>query len=80
MDYTKLNAKLANLNSLRRGNPLAKTSPDEDESTWIEIYPFDEEVCIKLSLRIDSYGENEFITGIQFVKPVSKQVTDYVNI
>jgi hypothetical protein len=80
MDYTKLNAKLAKLNSLRRGSPLAKTEPSEDDSTWIEVYPFDEDVCIKLTLKVDSYGENEFITGIQFVKPVVKSVTDYVNV
>jgi len=80
MDYNKLNAKLANLNSLRRGSPVAKTHPEDDGSTWIEVYPFDGDIFIKLTIRIDSYGENEFIEGIQFVKPVIKSVTDYVNI
>jgi hypothetical protein len=80
MDYTKLNAKLANLKSLRRGTPMAKTRPEDEYSTWTEIYPFDEDVYVKLTIRQDSYGENEFIEGIQFVKPQVKQVTDFVTI
>lgn len=79
MDYTKLNAKLANLGSLRRGSPVAKTNPEDEGSSWTEVYPFDEDVYIKFTIRQDSYGENEFIEGIQFVKPQVKQVTDFVN-
>lgn len=79
MDYTKLNAKLANLNSLRRGTPVAKTHA-EDEGDWTEVYPFDEGIFVKLTIHQDSYGENEYIKGIQFVKPELKQVTDFINI
>ena len=79
MDYTKLNAKLANLNSLRRGTPVAKTHA-EDGDSWTEVYPFDEGIFVKLNICQDSYGENEYIEGLQFVKPEIKQVTDFITV
>ncbi len=36
-----------------------------------------DDVFVKIRIKTDSYGENESIVGIQFVKPVVKSVTDY---
>lgn len=32
---------------------------------------------LKIELQTDSYGNNELISSIQFVKPIVKQVTDF---
>jgi hypothetical protein len=44
----------------------------------IEIYSLGEDdLHLKLILRTDSYGDNEFVSSIQIVKPIVKQVTDF---
>jgi hypothetical protein len=51
-----------------------------ESSIYHEVYPFDSEVFIKLTINTDSYGYNEFINGVQFVKPIQKTVTSFESI
>ena len=82
MDYTLLNEKLKVLSSLRRGKPVFKTNTngEEGDQTWEEVYQFTPDIFVKLTIEVDSYGENEYIKGIQFVKPIIKTITDFESI
>jgi len=81
MDYTILNQKLSDLQSLRDESTLIKKmeSDDEDvyEEEWFEIYPFDGENFLKLKIQLDSYGETESVISIQIVKEVETEITKF---
>ncbi len=87
MDYKELNEILSDLTSLRKGQKASvqvvkKIDEDEGEQGQsglsYEIYntPIDG-VYVKLKIETDSYGDDERVTGIQFVKPVKKEITDF---
>ena len=42
-----------------------------------EVYKLSDDLFVKLSIQRDSYGDNESVAGIQFVKPTTKTVTNY---
>lgn len=44
------------------------------------IYDVGDGLFLKETIKVDSYGENEEITELQFVQPVTKTVTDYETI
>ena len=46
------------------------------EGQTFEIYQYGE-IFIKLDIRSDSYGDNEHIAGLQFVKPIVKSVESF---
>jgi hypothetical protein len=87
MDYNQLNKLLEDLQQFRHTNnsklveriTLKEIDHDYgsqgDTSVYHEVYPFDGEMFIRLTINTDSYGYNEFINGIQFVKPIQKTVT-----
>jgi len=87
MDYNRLNKLLEDLQVFRHTNrtklveriTLKEVDKDYgsqgDTSVYHEVYPFDGEMFIRLTINTDSYGYNEFINGIQFVKPIQKTVT-----
>lgn len=51
------------------------------EDTRIEIWDLHQDnLLVKLDYTTDSYGDNERLTNIQFVKPITKSVTDYESI
>jgi len=87
MDYKKLNKLLEDLQQFRHTNSsklverITISEVDKeygsqgDTSVYHEVYPFDGEMFIRLTINTDSYGYNEFINGIQFVKPIQKTVT-----
>jgi len=87
MDYKKLNKMLEDLQQFRHTNSLKlveritisevdkEYGSQGDTSVYHEVYPFDGEMFIRLTINTDSYGYNEFINGIQFVKPIQKTVT-----
>ena len=87
MDYKKLNKMLEDLQQFRHTNSsklverITISEVDKeygsqgDTSVYHEVYPFDGEMFIRLTINTDSYGYNEFINGIQFVKPIQKTVT-----
>lgn len=85
MDYKQLNKFLADIESIRSGTPEAKEVKKEiedpdgeqgEEGVSFEVYKtsFDG-MYVKLTIKTDSYGDNERITGIQFVKPTTKTVS-----
>lgn len=45
-----------------------------------EIYKLQYDLYIKLEINTDSYGYNEFVGGIQFVKPKQKTISVYEKI
>jgi hypothetical protein len=87
MDYNQLNKLFEDLHVFRHTNrtklveriTLKEIDKDYgsqgDTSVYHEVYPFDGEMFIRLTINTDSYGYNEFINGIQFVKPIQKTVT-----
>jgi len=81
MDYKKLNEVLSDLNALRRTScHESKTHDydyDNDGSLGYEIYHFEGDVYIKLIIRLDSYGDNEQIVGVEFVSPQVVKVTNF---
>lgn len=46
------------------------------EGQSYEIYEY-KGMFIKLDVRTDSYGDNEFVRGVQFVEPIEKTVLVY---
>lgn len=89
MEYKEINELLSNLNKLRNGRnkvgeevvkKIDTNHPEQDEEGLsYEIYslPFDKEHFLRLTITTNSYGEDEQITGIEFVKPTKKTVTSY---
>lgn len=49
----------------------------EDSPTEVKVCKLSEELFIKFKITSDSYGDNEQITGIQFVKPKVVTVTQF---
>lgn len=90
MNYKLINEALENIPNLRYNHKKFKKVSDSkidnlrgDErqgeyDELFEIYSLGEDdLHIKLTLRTDSYGDNEFVHSIQIVKPIVKQVTDF---
>jgi hypothetical protein len=89
MDYKVINEALSNIDNLRTGKKFKKVvdstidnlKGEERQGAYneiTEVYSLGvSDIHIKLSLKTDSYGDNEFIHGVQIVKPVIKQVTDF---
>lgn len=90
MNYKLINEALSDISSLRYGNKKFKKvlnskvdnlrggESQGDFNEIVEIYSLGEDdLHLKLELRTDSYGDNEFVHSIQIVKPIVKQVTDF---
>lgn len=90
MNYKLINEALENIPNLRCNHKKFKKVSDSkidnlrgDErqgeyDELFEIYSLGEDdLHLKLTLRTDSYGDNEFVHSIQIVKPIVKQVTDF---
>ena len=45
-----------------------------------EVYKITEELFIRLTINTNSYGDDEFINGIEFVKPKEKNIVVYETI
>ncbi len=48
-----------------------------DTNLKYEVYEAGPGAFIKLTINSDSYGNNEFVAGLQFVNPSPKTVTVY---
>lgn len=87
MELVKLiNEALSNINELRYGKKFKKVISDrksegEYEGSYeelVEIYALGfEDYHLKLTLRTDSYGDNEFVHSVKIVKPIVKTITDF---
>lgn len=85
MDYKALNSKTRHVYTIRHSTkPVYTNRPDdagynEQVYTWEEVYDIglDDGLFIKFYLETDSYGDNESITGFEFVKGKPKTITVY---
>lgn len=91
ISITKLNKILKDLMNIRNSGKriertVIKDLNDEhyggegsqgDSNEIYEVYPIEGEtgLFIKLEIGSDSYGDNEFVAGIEIVRPVEKLVT-----
>lgn len=88
-DYKTINEILSNLSSIKSNKDFTRvvnnyTTEGEYEgsySEYINVYKYkDTDIFIKITTRTDSYGDNESVHSVQFVKPIVKQVTDFETI
>ena len=87
MDYQKLNKIIQNLPNIRyeyRSKQLHTTKGDdvgygEETYNWEEVYDvgLEKGMFLKLKVETDSYGDNEFIRGVEFVRGKEKTVIVY---
>ena len=88
MNYKLINESLKDLEELRYNkskrikkeiiNEVAGDSSTQgEEGLAYEFYEIGlaDNFILKMTITTDSYGEDESITGIEFVKPIKKQVT-----
>ena len=89
MELKQINEILRDIESIRtKRNLLENTtvnpnfsSTESGSDTKLETYKIDNsELIIQLRFETDSYGNNEFIAGIQFVKPIEKIITSFESI
>jgi len=92
MDFQQLNALLKDLKGIRRNKDLKLIEKDvihviEDEGRQgeegvaFEVYklPYDN-LHVRLKITTDSYGDNEAVSGIEFVQPIEKQIQTFETI
>lgn len=92
MDYKLLNKLLANLHhpdttvlrfverrSVHEGIEDGQSEQDEYNS-YIRVYEIigEADLFLMIEWRTDSYGDNDFIYSIQFVKPKEVKKVEYV--
>lgn len=89
MDYKKLNNLLKDIEYTRRNSKAMNITivkkidePEQvEEGISYEIYDIGcEDMLLRLELHTDSYGDNERLVGIQFVKGVQKMAIVYEEI
>jgi hypothetical protein len=77
MDLKKINELLKDF-SIRNTIAVEVKRPDgENYENGYEIYQLSEDLYIKFEIYEDSYGSNEQVKGIQFVKPKTVTVTNF---
>lgn len=89
MKIEEVNEILSGLTEYELSNKYSKISESQPDNYYSEKYDGDnsekiiiyrlgiEDWHLKLTLRTDSYGDNEIVAGVRFVKPIIKQVTDF---
>jgi hypothetical protein len=89
MDYKRFNETFKDLETFRHTNPLIERTTEYEmndsygdgvqgeSNIYHEIYTWDSEMYIRLTINTDSYGCNEFVNGIAFVKPIQKTVSSF---
>lgn len=78
----EVNQILGDLDDLRNSNEKVSRVEDENDCTIIyEIYHIkSKDLYVRLTLKENSYDDEEYVSGIQFVKPVTKTIVAYENI
>lgn len=80
MDYKELNSKLRNLAAFRNtAIPVFQTEREYEGASFEEVYDIglEDGMFLKLYISSDSYGDNESINGVEFVKGKEKTVIVY---
>ena len=95
MEIKELNQILSNLGAMindHGANPYKKVldtregtceaqESQGDHDTITRVFDLNRDsLFLKIVLHTDSYGDNEFLHKIEFVKPVIKEVTDFQTI
>ena len=79
-----VNQMFDNIENLRNSNKrVSKTEAvgDEYSTTWEEIYRLEHDgIFLKMVFVLNSYNEDEKLSSIQFVKPVTKTIVANENI
>lgn len=88
LSISQLNKMFQDFNNLRNSGKRVERTVVKDLSSYedgsqgdsnesYEVYPVEGEkdLFIKLQIGSDSYGYNEFVVGMQFVRPTEKLVT-----
>lgn len=79
----EVNQILGDLDDLRDDNERVSREEDENDcDIFYEIYHIkSKDLYVRLTLQVNSYARDEdYVSGIQFVKPVTKTITAYENI
>jgi len=85
MNYKQLNEVFKQLRNIKLKKVSTNQSTDfyeektqGDEGERVDVYELGfDDLYLKITTVSDSYGNNESIDSIQFVKPIVKQVTDF---
>lgn len=84
MEFKEINALFKDINKLRSQKietTVAHKVDGEtqgDEGTSFEICPVpNQQLFVRLTIKTDSYGDNETISSIEFVQPIERKVTNY---
>lgn len=87
LNFSELNKILSSLESLRiKKNLVSSDEPTnrhyDSSENWEEVYSLDgyKDLYVKLSITENSYGTEEFISGVQFVKPTVQTVQSFETI
>ena len=80
MDFELINKHLKNISQLRNSKEIEGDYGDQGESNEIyEVYDIglSDGLFVKIRLGSDSYGYNETVDGVEFVRGKEKKVTVY---
>jgi len=88
MDYKQLNKLFKNFKNLERTYKKVASSQDKNYyeekdqgETGEKVEVFDIQIdgmYLQVTTKSDSYGDNETVSSMQFVQPITKEVTDYI--
>lgn len=76
MDLSKINEALRNFDQFRYSNTPVESKRSTDSEEGHEIYKIGDDY-VKIIIQEDSYGGNEIISGIAFVKPREVSTTNF---
>lgn len=79
MNIEKINKILENLPFNPDLTYYSQEEDGKDEEIFYKIYSIkgEEDIFLKIKYMNDSYGENDMIRGLQFVKPIEKIITSF---
>ena len=90
LNLSEINKILKDLDKLRNGKAIqtdvvkevnGEYSNQGEEGLSYEVYRTSiDGIFVRLKITTDSYGDNESISGVEFVKPEQKMVTVYEKI
>ena len=79
MDYKKLNELLSNLQALGRKTPVEEKTFDYSKVVVVSAESVEEGLYLKLEYVIDSYGDEDRLVSLKFVRPTEVKVTNFID-
>lgn len=93
MNYKLINEQLSDIDALRSNQKKriskeiiyevnGENGEQGQEGLAYEFFDIglEDGVVLKMTITTDSYGDNETVSGIEFVKPIKKEVTVFETI